>query len=393
MPSTPENAPVESTQLGPEASKRCEQAVRDYGEGRLTKGAAASRIYEALSTAGFEVDESQLEGAFDSYIQLLDQHDRTLKAAAERGERIAATEQRECTAANAGNSHTASEEPNDVRESRKRGREESPEGTTTLLRKQAPNENLYAWSNRIQLGGILLSPNLELTRKLVLNYGTDLKNAKLHLLSTPGVPRFPDAEWSNLLLGRAVNLDAVLSGAYSTVNDSQSIEQLGDLEIRFGNTKPVKSVRTAGDWIFAWQRTVAASHFAFPHRGPELARYTEYILSLFSSKRTESHGRIIDMDKAIRRFIGESNDVELSDSSAFKQFESSFLDADGIYHDGDRSRGKSRRKGDWRSEDPCRHFNEGRCNRSGCRFRHVCQICGGDHQKGDHEKAKGAPRS
>jgi len=181
----------------------------------------------------------------------------------------------------------------------KRGRSESPGDRAHILRRLAPNESLYAWADRSQLNPVALSPNLELTRRMVLNHGTDIKNAKLHLLSTPGVPRFPDGEWGNVLLGKLINLDVVLSGAYATHDESQTIEHIGDIELRHGTSKPAKSVQTSSDWTFAWGRASSTVQFVFPHRATELARYTEYIGGLFGSKRVESHWRVIDMDKAI----------------------------------------------------------------------------------------------
>src|ERR1700730_12889060 len=96
---------------------------------------------------------------------------------------------------------------------------------------------------------------------------------------------------------------------------------------------PSKSVKTAGDWVFAWQCTVIATQFAFPHRERELAKYTEYILRLFGSKRISAHTHIIDMDKAVQRYIAESNDLELSNIAALHHFESCYLNPNGMHYD------------------------------------------------------------
>jgi hypothetical protein len=40
--------------------------------------------------------------------------------------------------------------------------------------------------------------------------------------SDPSCPEFPDLEWTNILAGQAVNLNAVLTGYYSTSNNDES---------------------------------------------------------------------------------------------------------------------------------------------------------------------------
>jgi hypothetical protein len=364
--------------------------VKSYQMGRITKGAAIEQILDTLRASPQPATEEQRREAFASYLHALDSHEQQLAAAGRRGRATALSfEPIEETPEAAGR-------PSETRESvepdsRKRKHSPEPDTPSGILRKQAPDESLYAWTGRSQLSATVLNPNLELTRRMVLNHGTDLKNARLHLLTTPGVPRFPDSEWGNVLLGKAVSLDVVLSGAYATHDEAQSVEQVGNFELRFGASKPVKSVQTSGDWMFAWHRTSTAIGFAFPHRASELSRYAEYILGLFASKRVESHGRVISLDKAIRKFAGESNDVELSDLGAFKQLEVSFLDVDGINHNTERTKGKPKRKGDWRSENVCRQFNEGKCTREVCRFKHACRGCGGDHREGEcKEKGKGS---
>jgi hypothetical protein len=72
-------------------------------------------------------------------------------------------------------------------------------------------------------------------------------------------------EWNNVLAGKAVNLDVIFSGMYSTATDSKTIENLGDLELHFGVAKSAKSVKTHGDWIITWRTAVTATKFVFPH--------------------------------------------------------------------------------------------------------------------------------
>jgi hypothetical protein len=364
-----------------------EGIVQAFKLGRVSKAVAVEQILVALHESPITATDTQRRSAFASYLQELDDYEGRIASAGARGLLAApGGPPPRCAPDELAEEHEEREAEPAPSVGRKRARSTSPGADVTILRKQAPVESLYAWSGRKELGGVL-NPNLELTRRMVLNHGTDLKNAKLHLFATPGVPRFPDSEWSNVLLGKAVNLDAVISGAYATQTESQSVEQVGQIELRFGSVKPSKTVQTFGDWTFAFTRTSAAIQFAFPHRAPELSQYAEYILGLFASQRVESHGRIISLDKAIRKFVGASNDIELSNFTAFKWLEISFLSTDGTNHDVDQPRARSRKKGDWTSDNPCRQYNEGRCRRESCRFKHACQRCGGPHAKGECKEA------
>jgi len=274
------------------ATPQVEETARSPGEdivqafklGRVSKAVAIEQILVALHESPIAATDTQRRSAFASYLQELDDYEGRIASAGARG----------LLAAPGGlPSRCAPDEPLEEHEERegepapaagkRRARSASPEPDVTILRKRAPVESLYAWSGRRELGGIL-NPNLELTRRMVLNHGTDLKNAKLHLLGTPGVPRFPDSEWSNVLLGKAVNLDAIISGAYAAQGESQSIEQVGEIKLHFRSAKPSRTVQTFRDWMFTYTHTVVAIQFAFPHQAPELSQYAKYILGLFTSK-------------------------------------------------------------------------------------------------------------
>jgi hypothetical protein len=178
---------------------RCDELVARYRDGKVERGFVVSRIYANLQ-GETAVSDEQRESAFDLYLRLLEHHERTLASARTRGWVAGPNEVEQGEPADEG--LAASDEQPDTAAvpSRKRVRSGSPSDADGILRKQPPDERLYAWANRAQLSATILNPNLELTRRMVLNYGRDVKNAKLHLLSTPGVPRYPDT-----LLGRAVS--------------------------------------------------------------------------------------------------------------------------------------------------------------------------------------------
>jgi hypothetical protein len=60
---------------------------------------------------------------------------------------------------------------------------------------------------------------------MVQNQTIHLKAAKSPVLgSAKPVSEFPNMEWNNILAGKAVNLDVVFSGMYSTASDNKTIE-------------------------------------------------------------------------------------------------------------------------------------------------------------------------
>ena len=106
------------------------------------------------------------------------------------------------------------------------------------------------------------------------------------------------------MAGHAVNLHHVLSGYYSTSNNDEPIESIGDVEIKFGTVSPAKLVTTAGDWSIAWNQTSCAMIIAFPHQASELADYGEYIIRLFGATDVLFHDRVIAYDRAVHCRIG-----------------------------------------------------------------------------------------
>jgi hypothetical protein len=234
---------------------------------------------------------------------------------------------------------------------------------------------------------------------MVLNQTIDIKSTKLMVLTSRRVPEFPDSEWNNVLSGKAVNLDTVFSGMFSTVTDNRAVENVGDLELHFGASKPAKAVKSHGDWVIAWRIAFKATRFIFPHRVAELEDYGDYITSYFASVEPESHFKVLNLDKAIRRKVGSVNDVSLNEFGKFRYLETRYLQGHGAGESSALTKGKSKPALDtaeekWRSEEACRLWNEDRCARraSSCKYRHICEVCAGSHRKSvcGREKARDA---
>jgi hypothetical protein len=361
----------------PSTPHLCMDIVRDYGKDLFSKVFAVKSILAAFdeSAAYEDMQQSQIDGAIGTYLAMLDQHDNMRSLAAIHGERSGANDQLE------------EDGDHERTPASKRHRSESP-GARTSSKKRVPDESLFAWLANDGSDDTTLSPNQELTRKLVQNHVLDLKASKRMVLGAKRVPEFPDSEWNNVLAGKAVNIDVVFSGMYSTITDNRAIENIGDLELHFGAAKPAKTVETHGDWVVAWRIVFKATRFIFPHRETELEEYNDYITSYFASMHPSAHSKVLNLDRAIRKHVGSVNNVSLNEFNKFRYLETRHLQGHGAGESGVSSKEKTKQRDisdpTWRKSDPCHLWNDGKCTHqaSTCKFRHICELCRGPHRKG-----------
>jgi hypothetical protein len=227
----------------------CNALVEKYRKGEMSK----ATVYVDIQSKLVKVlghDRDRTDAAFGSFIATIESHDSELEMAARRAATTGARQRSSSPLVS-----NADEQPSD----------EEP-----ISKKPKLNESEYAWMAEKKERRIILSENLTKTLKLLDIYTVDPKTAKRSLTNQPDCPEFPDSEWKNIISGRAVNLDAVLSGQLSTTNEDLKIEKFGDIEVSFGSVEPTKIVKNGGDWSIAWNRTVRATVFAFPHRIYEL---------------------------------------------------------------------------------------------------------------------------
>jgi hypothetical protein len=370
--------PLTENEQPPSTPQLCMEIVRDYASDEISKIVAIKSIFAAFfESADYEHTPSDnTDAAIATYVAMLDQHDNTRVRAAARGEISGGFGEREDL------------EMEGRSQSSKRPRSASPTPRTST-KKRAPDESLFAWAAGDDADGFSLTQSQELTRKLVQNHLLDIKSTKRMVLGAKRVPEFPDSEWNNVLAGKAVNLDAVFSGMYSTVTDNRAIENIGDLELHFGANKPSKTVETHGDWVIAWRIAFKATRFVFPHREAELEEYNDYITSYFASVHPGSHWKVLNLDKAIRKHIGSVNNISLNDFGKFRYLETRHLHGHGAGESSTHAKERANQKestnpsASWRKSDPCRLWNEGKCKHhvSACKFRHVCERCRGPHCK------------
>jgi hypothetical protein len=248
------------------------------------------------------------------------------------------------------------------------------------LKRHKTDESLYAWKIQERIAPAPLSQNLEQTRSMVQNYTGDLKHALWSLQSSSSLPPFPRSEWKHVLSGTAVNLDVIFSGLFSTLTEDKATASIGDFDLSIGGGKLSKVVQSHGDWTIAWNATFAAVLCAFPHRAMELRIYSEYILQFFGAF-PHSHSKVINLDKAIRRYAGEVKHIELADVGRFRHLEARYLQDDSAGNQTNARKEKESSRTSRRSNETCRQWNNGACNRraSECCFRHLCTKCCANH--------------
>jgi hypothetical protein len=261
-------------------------------------------------------------------------------------------------------------------------------GAHTSLKKRVSDESLFAWLANDDSDNTALSPNQELTWKLVQNHVLDLKASKCRVLRAKHVPEFPDSKWNNVLVGKVVNIDVIFSGMYSTVTDNRAIENIRELKLHFGASKPTKTVETHGDWVVTWRIVFKATRFIFPHQETELKEYNNYITSYFASMHPSAHLKVLNLNRAIQKHVSSVNNVSLNEFSKFCYLKTHHLQGHGAGKSSAFSKEKTKQRDAsdlmWRKSDPCHLWNDGKCNHqaSTCKFRHICELCWGPHRKG-----------
>ena len=345
----------------------CNAIVEAYRKGEISKAAAYVEIQFKLVQALGD-DRARTDAAFGSFIATIESHDSEVGAAVKKGRAIVPMQRSPSPLVSDSDGNRSDEEP--------------------VSKKAKVDESAFAWVSSRKNKRTVLRDTLAKTLQLIEVYTIDPKATKRSLVNEPDCPEFPDSEWKNIISGRAVNLDAVLSGQLSTTHDDPKVEKIGDLEITFGAVEPTKLVKNGGDWTIAWNRTVRATVFAFPHRLQELSIYGEYIVNLFSVTHSSVHNRVIAFDKAVRKRVGSVRNLELSDFEKYADLKIAHMDSIGVSVVSGSSKDDSGRKGkrgkNWKKDEPCNKWNDGKCSQAeeDCRRLHVCNKCAQKGHKG-----------
>ena len=390
------NVPQGSTRLEQKTIDTCTKVVDSYRAGKIPKGQAAIQLYEAFPA---EIEVNSLIDSYGSYLAMLDNFDKFRGAASQRGDQITKP---------VGIFHDADPLEEDDRPDPGDGGEPEVEFPQTVFVKQAKRrrdrdsdssdeEDGYKRQTRLDYDSLpwnqkgedvvagQLSPSLQKTRSLLANFARDLKRAKASLLNCgKSYPQFPDSEWTNLLAGKSVDLDHVLSGMYSITHDSESQTMAKSLELLRGPAKPARTVQTHGEWVMAYNAYREATTFIFEHRDLELRNYGNHIMRYFASTPNEFHNRVINYDRVVRIRVAQRRDLELTNYEGFADLQLQWINNPTalVANRSGGTKGKSRSGG---RREPCRRWNERRCpnSASACSYGHICPICRSNAHTGD----------
>lgn len=378
--------------------------VDRYRQGVVERFAAQSEIFKCIaasdtgSGAGF--DKSAIASL---YLEQIAEIDEINASAEDRGHGGVAAATSRSVSASAGQRRkrngkarraSGADDPSESDSSDEDSDSRSERAPKRSKVKQDPTKFAFARSPATQLLDSLgLGDNRRKTRELAGQYALDLNHAKWALKFDGGghLPPLPDSEWSRVLADRPVNLDAINSGAFSADFDEKVTHKIGELSISTGgSTRASKPVTTGLEWYHAFDLASDAIVHAFPHRRTELRVYREYIKSLFSALHSSHHSAIISLDKAIRRHVSESSDLELSQVGSFYALQMAYLTPAGVGSSRGAAQPQAKARGS--GSDPneiCKQYNSNQCIRRQCKFRHVCDTrINGEYCRGAHRRSE-----
>ena len=122
----------------------------------------------------------------------------------------------------------------------------------------------------------------------------------------------------------------MFSNLHHVAPPKENVGRIGRTEVSLGSSDPARKVQTSGDWTAAWNATVKATAYAFPHRADELCQWGDYLSSEFSARQSSAHHKLIAFDKAVRTRVGGGQAILLTDRNEFSYLYSAFLLPDGI---------------------------------------------------------------
>lgn len=362
----------------------CEEVVEKYRQGSVPRTDAAFDLgFLLCPVRGMDPEVAkQRKAGFSNFYAQLNDIDKDRELAQQRGERH--TEELP-PIANLSLEETpmdTAEQPGTVEGSGlrvKRGREQDDEET---VHKQPLDESLLPTA--LQLGpggdidpGLLIRSEVAETLALKANYLRDTSTVKQRVLCSPECTDIPEALWSDVICDKFVDFDKLYSAVYAIDGDRRETYRIGELELATTSTKASRSVTSHGDWTIAWSKYEEAVTLLYPHRMHELRRYAEHINRLFSVIQSEP-GRVIAYDRAVRGVVGRTNMRLLTDFNEWNYLHTLHIVTPGA----GTSRNSRQAQGgggfgpaSTKSKEACKRWNEGRCSRQNCRYRHICSTC------------------
>jgi hypothetical protein len=167
-------------------------------------------------------------------------------------------------------------------------------------RKRQADESLFTWKS-LPVPDEPTNPQVKLTLQLKQNYLVDIKAAKNKIIGHPHCPIFPDGLWTNVLLGRFIDLDKVYLGYYALESDYQHTQTIGDINITLNtggsSSGSSESIQTLGKWAITFTRARHTVLFTYPHRCDKFEEYEQYIIGQFATfSDVTQHYQVLNLD-------------------------------------------------------------------------------------------------
>jgi hypothetical protein len=370
---SPENEPEAAVE---KARSECLRYVERYRNDDISKTLATAHISKTVIGLGPAITESAARAALEAYYGMLDDHASSQEAANKRGR-----ERTRDDLSKRKEKENARGEDRSMSRSPSRSLSRSRSGSPEPKRRKTIDVSAQPWLVKSVIEEACLSPELKKTLDYLRAWSVDPKTVKNSITQSASCPEFPQSEWVNIIAGKAVSLDHILSATYTTIADNRNVTKFGNIEITSENSAPpLKLVKTHGEWSAAWQKAQIAYTYVMPHRATELQRYGDHISQLFSAFSPANHGRIINYDKALRTLVASRRNVTLGDYHEFQALRIAHLDHHGsgsgqTSGSGSKnSEAKSKASATKRRAEVCRRHNSGTCPGS-CGRLHACSIC------------------
>jgi hypothetical protein len=400
QPSTSE-APARARILEPELARKCTDELRGFRNASIDKGSAMVEIARLVGQST-ECAGDRRANTINAYFRILDSDERG-RTTLDSDSRSLGFEGNELEKGGEDFSDESEvredeqgadkvKERRRRRQSReqKRKRREDSSGSEEVPTKRLDTSKL-PWEIDELTSPVPLAPTLRETQELLRLFAGDRRAVKMSIVTAARHLEFPDGEWDNIIRGRAVDLNKVLTNMVVLGGEPKHIEHVAGLKLQVESSLPVRKVQTLGDWTLAWGKVSAAIAFVFPHRRDELQTYADHITELFGAINPLYHSRIVLYDQLVRVRVSCRQDMLLSDLSRFDDLRTMHITSIGVgvtatSHEPDSYNANSIRKLPAKVFEPCRRFNLGKCPNStrSCRYQHVCASC---HQSG-HVEAK-----
>ena len=265
-----------------ESIEYMDEVVDSFRQNEISKLKALSNIISILDFNPSRTEEAK-DAAVQYYAKTLDEVEALASSAVKRGQHAQIGLQPNRSQLDKPHGSNVDKAIDDLvsqisRESNKSKRDKSPGHSDSdddldepSNKKRRVFESEMLWYNREEEARRNGNKECEESRRILQLFAHDYKVVRQWIQTSRTAPLgFPTSEWDNIIKGQAVNLDAVFSSLHHISAPKENLGRVGSTEISLGRSEPAKKVQTSGEWTSAWNATIKAIKFAFPHREHEL---------------------------------------------------------------------------------------------------------------------------